>query len=363
MEKNTPIPMQLNALIVQKGEIIPCGQIEQDYSYLDILPLGSAIESPPFSDANSPQSGVHLHWILPEQFTAGTEQPDGSIQYCAAPDHFLVTRIASQDSGNPCFKQWLVHSSAVSGSNATDSRSCPIPDENGFHCAYLGKTVDYPNGTEAPISRLAQPFTAVMPGDPCFAAYYPGCKNIFGFYDDLENVSENTRLSYLVCGWLQDGSVCAGQVWGLTWGAYPPTSKLPNTLPQVAVAETTSEAMSAVYHSAVMRPLMDGLLGETNQPGEQREMEYKLHSQGFSAHSGGVLYQLDAAPETVALYAAPLSRLNRLAERESQVSAICDGLRQRIYLYWYLETADAYSPYGPPASPWYKPHMSKEQKR
>lgn len=364
METHTPLPMQLNAMVVQKEQIIPCGRIEQDYSYLDIFPFGWGIENPPFSDADSLESGVHLHWILPESFTTGTEQPDGSIAYSTVPDHFLVTRIASQGDDKPCFRQWLVYSSAVSDHWVMGVRSGPIPDENGFHCAYLGKAVDYPSGSETVDFDLTRSCTAVMPGDPCFAAYYPGCRNIFGFYDDLDNIGENARLSYLVCGWTQDGVVCAGQVWGLTWGAKPQAAKMPNTLPQIAVAETSSEAMSAVYHSAVMQPLMDGMLGESNQPGAQREGEYKLHRQGFSAHSGGELYRLDGGTSQMSAQEAELlCKLNRLSEREKQISSICDGLRQRIYLYWYLETADTYTPYEVLESPWYEPLMKKEQKR
>ena len=43
--------------------------------------------------------------------------------------------------------------------------------------------------------------TAVGNGDVGFSAHYPACRSILGFHDDLKNVPEKTKLSYLVAGW------------------------------------------------------------------------------------------------------------------------------------------------------------------
>lgn len=41
-------------------------------------------------------------------------------------------------------------------------------------------------------------------GDLTFSHYYPACRNILGFHDDLAGVHEDASLSYLVAGWYSD---------------------------------------------------------------------------------------------------------------------------------------------------------------
>ena len=43
--------------------------------------------------------------------------------------------------------------------------------------------------------------TADSYGEPGFYAYYPNCRNVFGFYDAMEDVQEHSQLFYQVCGW------------------------------------------------------------------------------------------------------------------------------------------------------------------
>ncbi len=46
--------------------------------------------------------------------------------------------------------------------------------------------------------------TAVGYGEPTFAAFYPNCQSVFGFYDDDDSAENLDGLKYDVIGWYSE---------------------------------------------------------------------------------------------------------------------------------------------------------------
>lgn len=77
---------------------------------------------------------------------------------------------------------------------------------------YLGRKITFEdwlkqrNQTVPYVERL-DPLTAVGYGEPTFAAFYPNCHSVFGFFDsDIQLLSDiNTELEYTVVGWYDRG--------------------------------------------------------------------------------------------------------------------------------------------------------------
>lgn len=161
------------------------------------------------------EPGIHLHFILPDAFTHSGDGND----YPAVPNRYIVTRIWRDDSiiadsSNACDllkkKCWVVESDFVSLDKAY-SRSITIPcfadPDDRKKWRYLGR--NYPaekmpemEGKGEYLDKL----TAVGAGDVLFAAYYPNCRSVFGFYDDLSDlpVRETITLTYFVMGYFSD---------------------------------------------------------------------------------------------------------------------------------------------------------------
>jgi hypothetical protein len=150
------------------------------------------------------KAGIHLHFILPDAFT---HSPDGQ-DYPAVPNRFVVTRLwRDESSGRLLTKIFVVESDFISTDKVYEnSVTFPFfndPDERK-RWRYLGR--NYPAGkrpaaaaTDAYLDKL----TAVGPGDPLFAAYYPNCASVFGFYDALTDLplAPSIDMTYFVMGY------------------------------------------------------------------------------------------------------------------------------------------------------------------
>ena len=201
------------------------------------IPLGNGSPSEPL------ETGVHLHWELPEFFKRGQADQDlGSITFPPAPTRWLVARSLSlydQDGksyGAPRQASWVVESDYVSAQLLPDQDgitrpaiSVPLTAPNGNPYMFMGRVVnaaswnpasenpaDYlphytgPNGK--PLSLTSIGFTGAA-----FSGYYPDCRSVFGFWDTFADVSDvyaavtgnnaiKFRVSYTVIGWLPDAA-------------------------------------------------------------------------------------------------------------------------------------------------------------
>ncbi len=169
--------------------------------------LGSR-NTPGISEKTKPlEAGVHLHFILPDAFTHSLDGQD----YPAVPNRYVVTRIwrdtASDKLLSRCF---AVESDFISTEKKyNNSITIPMftdPDERK-RWRYLGRCYDADNKPADTVSnKYLDKLTALGAGDPLFAAYYPNCKSVFGFYDDLKDLPAvpSVKITYFVMGYFSD---------------------------------------------------------------------------------------------------------------------------------------------------------------
>lgn len=166
--------------------------------------LGSLNTPGPNEKAAPLEAGIHLHFIIPDAFT---HSPDGEV-YPAVPNRYAVTRIW-KCNGKLQAKCSIVESDFVSNDKEY-SRSVTIPFFNDTDARkkwrYLGR--NYPAGSSPAEGEYLDKLTAVGAGDPFFSAYYPNCRSVFGFYDDLSDLppSQEISLTYFTVGYFSDAS-------------------------------------------------------------------------------------------------------------------------------------------------------------
>jgi hypothetical protein len=171
------------------------------------------VGTPPDTEPQGPQPGIHLHWALPDALTHGRqkrpakpEAPLEAPEFSLIPNRWMVQRISRKPQSNEIsVRAWVVESDYLYGTDGEtkeDAVTLPRP-EAGALFDYVGKRFDYTSWSEGHTSYRI-PLTALGYGDPAFAAYYPACKSILGFYDPLTDIDKETTFAYLVAGWYSD---------------------------------------------------------------------------------------------------------------------------------------------------------------
>jgi hypothetical protein len=220
-------------------DLLPHGSLATQASTGDTIwiPLGSGSPSIPL------ETGVHLHWELPEYFKRGhVDQDLGSIVFPHAPTRWLVVRslsIYNQTTGGygaPQQASWVVESDYVTPELQTDQHnitrpaiSVPLNAPDGTPYMFMGRVVDAASwnpASENPANYLPHYtgpgntplyLTSVGFAGAAFSGYYPDCRSVFGFWDTFADVSaiytaitQNNpvkfRASYSVIGWLPDAT-------------------------------------------------------------------------------------------------------------------------------------------------------------
>jgi hypothetical protein len=241
------VPVDLAALCVGETDVNgssthPFGtkdfaRLAPDFSLLPYADDGNAINSGPytsdqvlttaFQPASQPLGvGVHLHWALPQSLAHGAQGSTGKIEFPAAPNRWLVMRIASntKDASAPvtAMNAWVIESDRLWDKH---SQTVPLPERNAISLDVpikpiptaasnksfktLGRAFPYASWVEDTAAERAK-LTALGFGEVHFAAAYEYCANVFGLWDTLEDLdptrfpAATTRLSYLVIGWHAD---------------------------------------------------------------------------------------------------------------------------------------------------------------
>lgn len=214
------------------------------------------------------KAGIHLHWALPDRIAQGRQAPSGEVDYPAAPNRWMVTRILRWAQGTQV-KQWVIESDYLMTPQEYVSDYYPASQRNsislpvgwevppGYDVSGNGGAAYYP-----PSRRMGRVFELkawqpepdapgaglldvrhlpafvlsagnyMAPGQslgavsamgnsgPTFSAYYPDCASVFGFHDNFLDMGQGFNLgnvqfdvSYQVSGWhshaaddpLQDG--------------------------------------------------------------------------------------------------------------------------------------------------------------
>lgn len=206
------IPMRVDAIRVENPQLVPT--IAPEFHRLPFFDgtrdvnsgvpyLGDAITPRPFQDATFElAAGVHLHWAIPAALRHAVHDHGGTT-FPAVPNRWLVRRF---DRGAQV-AAWVVESDYLAppaGTMNPEGLSYPVvvdPATGGQPFRYIGRQLDLARWTrfDATADYLGT-ITAVGYGDPAFAAYYPSCHRVFGFYDDAPP-SPDPNSAYSVCGW------------------------------------------------------------------------------------------------------------------------------------------------------------------
>ncbi len=373
-----------------------------DFTALSDTILGDNLQKPPFSLQEPLEAGVHIHFILPDALTHGTEE-EGTFRYPDIPDRWLVVRIW-QKSMEPAFAlaAWLVESDYV----GMEETHVPAPDlkDGEQPYRYMGRC--YRLGEEPEKGTYLGGLTVFGPGDPSFAAYYPNCRGVLGFHDPLEDVPYGT-LSYFVAGWYGSGTdpmvrldvgswqskmeefawkvsgapetdeygrvcsriLCHGLACGVEWRG--PEASYDDGRPKghvaVTVGDTSTEALSALMASKLeggnpqdmeflLNALQYGCLELADEIDGRQKIGDVIQSARFSGDRAGEQWEL-AADEK----AGPLTDESRLlygalTERQEEVNRWArdyDSLKQRLYDVWHtyflLYEDPCFTPAGSPS--------------
>ncbi len=219
--KHLLVPINVEALAVGR-QTTKSGQgwsdLCPDFSRLyegDIL--GGQL-TPSLDTQSNPQlpAGIHLHWALPDALTHGRQvrsedggEPSAPPEFPYIPNRWMVQRISAQaDTGNIAVRAWVIESDYLFGKDEAAPDHCvtlPRLDALPLY-AHVGKKSDYSDWRESGDTAYKFKLTALGYGDPAFAAYYPACKSLLGFHDELNQVPDNTVLTYMVVGWYSDAA-------------------------------------------------------------------------------------------------------------------------------------------------------------
>lgn len=229
------VPIKLSALCVSSKEQLAglrFAKIAAEFQNLETQPyLGSSVVPSPFSDEPA-TAGIHLHWALPDALTqSDPSRTDGIRQ---APNRFLVVRfaISSETPTRLEGKAWVIESDYIwphddSSMREADSRNAmcrTVPLVYPGHLDTMVKPTYAYQGRVRPLNGdwrdetttgARQPFSALGYGTEAYAAAYPHCRNVFGFFDPCQHPahaadgleSRHQHLSYLVVGWYADATL------------------------------------------------------------------------------------------------------------------------------------------------------------
>ena len=197
------VPMHVDALLLTEPRAVigplaefnrlPWSDGNADYN-ADRPWLGQSISRPCFEDPDTIlPAGVHLHWTLPDGLTRAAP---GS-RFPVAPDRWLIRRRQKGFSA----MHWVVESDHFSpASTQSDGIAYPVePAQGSPPYARLGRAMPLADWLQDEGSAERIPVTAVGYGEATFAAFYPGCRSVFGFHD--ADVPPGALVTYDILGW------------------------------------------------------------------------------------------------------------------------------------------------------------------
>ena len=343
------VPMEVSALVVGKGaNKYSWSDLAPDYSKIGgdfalvgpdlvtLFPQGGPAVDPP-------GAGIHLHWFLPEAFGHGVENQQGTIDYPHIPNRWLVRRVryAPDTCDIKDVAGWVVESDFL---HQTDDQDGVKGTVTIFDLARpmlfdsVGKATPLQDWTEShPAYRF--PLSALGSGRPDFAAYYPACKSVLGFYDGRPAGGDagDWHVSYFVAGWCSDPErdplrgvtadgwprkleelqwsasgtaasrrvLCHGMVSRIAWNRdHVHRSAVPTGGATVCVGNTSAEALATLIarkmpaggtEPALLEPLLSAfqydMLGSGQHLGD---VHAELHRHRFASSPGGDRYTIDA---------------------------------------------------------------------
>lgn len=342
------VPVMMEALVVGRDSD-SLADLAPDYSKLSDLPLGK-YTTRLFGTVHE-LAGVHLHWTMPDALLQGIQQTndrdEDHLEFPYLPNRWIVQRTATK-SGKIDRKCWMIESDFITNNPDTDKggrHRVTIPTFrlkdglwngaglNGEIFGYLGNARDYGSPLEENGYYLPK-LDALGMGDPAFAAFYPKCRSVFGFYDSMKDVDSGS-FTYSLAGYysnpendplcdatietlealnwtveqmdtLPSQTVCHSMIQEVDWRGenYTYPSGVPDAPVEVYIGNTSAEALSKVIQNRMpdvkglermLNALQNDLLGDLDNAGEPDApilMEESLHEKQFSSEEQGIHWQL-----------------------------------------------------------------------
>jgi hypothetical protein len=218
-------------------QALPCGADDNAEVFANLTPdyKGATIKSPPLGRYMKPDlgtetsasgalgeevaQGIHLHWTLPAAFLHVRPEAGDKVQTTipalTAPNRWAVIRLWCDATSGLLAKSCIVESDFIPGEKDPPEDGAPWIVKQDSSMPYyrdttIGRAVPVDGETGWTESRTDRDqtfrLTAFAPANPGFAAFYPSCRNVFGFHDDAtglkgEALPDKTLFTYLVAGW------------------------------------------------------------------------------------------------------------------------------------------------------------------
>lgn len=385
-----------------KDKPLEVPQINPSYNTLNDVPtLGKQISPQPLTTSTDLPQGIHLHFVLPSALKHGVKKAENAtIEYPPVPNKFIITRMYVKEKDgkkiivNDCN---IVDSSFYSMENKGCGVTIPFTEDNQSPYRYLGRQYTgfekTPNLDEQAKEGYLEELFAIGPGDPLFNAYYPNCRGVFGYYDDLKNIPEediaNAVLTYSVIGYYskakkdpfsqvdseesmkqilsdfnlsaENDTICNscllfGEVCDINLSDNDPwfTDKIVN----MGIGRTTTEALSAIIKGKYAKEqdndlerklttILYGMADEITQIDGNHKIDDSIHSYGFTSSAPfekkhDVIFPKDTIFENPA---DVLSKFNNLSIEESKLGILRRELEYKkniLYYLWekYIDTRD-----------------------
>ncbi|AIK95692.1 hypothetical protein [Candidatus Odyssella acanthamoebae] len=227
-QQNLIVPLNVQAYCISgndasiDGSGIPFVPADADFSLLPYMVnseqhniganLSANILSIPFDTITNLERGVHLHWALPNALIRGSHDTSSrSLNFPSVPNRWLITRLGF-DSANTLVntQSWVVESDFL---DTTQNGPCTsVPYQYGTYGTdgnqpfrYMGRVVPLQSWTgENTENSYYDNLTAIGYGNINFSSFYPNCRSVFGFYDDVQDIQQSLTLTYSVVGWYSE---------------------------------------------------------------------------------------------------------------------------------------------------------------
>lgn len=396
------VPIHIEVMVCGRKDNNDYSDIRIQYDRLTKTPSGSSLETSPFSMTDKYSSGVYLHWLLPEGLTHGIQEEEGKeLVYPCVPNRYLVTRLSVLKAALPgeriTRRDWIIESDLInpppeklkdalrmarlySAVGEESDRETPY--------RYMGMCREYTNPEKITTKdRLFKTnFTAVCSGTPFFSAYYPMCKNVFSFYDDLSDIDQEdcpAELTYIVSGWYEESpdplwgeekgrscesikkelfwqwegmeeekkyhTVCHGLVSQIRWDGedqeYPSGIAADAFVPSVVMGHSSSEALAAyICHSfhrpdleRVLESLLEGVLEQWEDTDGSLKAREKIYQGFFKPEAAEEEFSVQGKYSFLqASMKKVLDELNEGRKKAEKEKEAIQRAKEQAYLYWSL---------------------------
>ena len=186
------------------------------FENLFLDPTGNYVE-PDYMQVTSRQEnrkGAYLNWSLPDALTRGVQNDkEEDVEFPTVPNRWLISRLWRKQGEQELHQMhFLIESDVLQKKCSQEnhnrgSASYPYLKDTTRPFRYLGRGFSIKESVN-PLEEKVSKLTAISPGNPCFGAYLPGCENVFGYVDTLQDESgkplEHVEITYSVSGWYQN---------------------------------------------------------------------------------------------------------------------------------------------------------------